>query len=354
MSVSPEFQIDFLTNLQRLLSEGSFVATYKFALLLALTDAAVEHGDDSGDELELATKQISEHVIRYYWRQTIPYVPKQDPTQGQVLRQNTGKQAAIVRRVVEARKKVSDSLARAKQQSKPWRSLLSEVDKTVRAMPLWKLQTVGGEQFDFLYENVGKGTSIRLRAGVGYCLRRYYQLIADLVRGAWVRYIRKYNQDLLGTTTDLSEFLFGSERASLSGYREILVDLQHGECFYCRRNLKKDIGQVDHFIPWAMYPHDLGHNFVLAHSSCNNSKSDQLASERFLEEWSDRNHVNQVVLEDYFTTNGLLHDLETSNRIASWAYERTHSVEGLTWDGKGFAMTRVTKAWRDKLLKMKP
>ena len=116
MAVSPEFQIKFLTNLQRLLSEGSFVATYKFALLLALTDAAVEHGDDSGDELELATKQISEHVIRYYWRQTIPYVPKQDPTQGQVLRQNTGKQAAIIRRIVEARMNVSESFACAKQQ----------------------------------------------------------------------------------------------------------------------------------------------------------------------------------------------------------------------------------------------
>ena len=164
-------------------------------------------------------------------------------------------------------------------------------------MPLWRLQTVGNQEFDFLYQNVGKGTSIQLRAGVGYCLRRYYQLIADLVRGAWVRYIRKYNQDLLGTTTDLSEFLFGSERASLKRYREILVEIQQGVCFYCHKNLKNDIGQVDHFIPWAMYPHDLGHNFVLAHSSCNNSKSDHLASERFLEDWSKRNQDHHATLD---------------------------------------------------------
>ena len=46
----PEQQIAFLTNLQRLLSEGSFVATYKYALLMALADIAVERGaeDDSG------------------------------------------------------------------------------------------------------------------------------------------------------------------------------------------------------------------------------------------------------------------------------------------------------------------
>jgi len=36
--VSPESQIAFLINLQRLLSEGSIVATHKFALLLADAD----------------------------------------------------------------------------------------------------------------------------------------------------------------------------------------------------------------------------------------------------------------------------------------------------------------------------
>jgi hypothetical protein len=32
---APEEQIQFLVNLQRLLDEGSFVASYKYALLLA-------------------------------------------------------------------------------------------------------------------------------------------------------------------------------------------------------------------------------------------------------------------------------------------------------------------------------
>jgi hypothetical protein len=33
---SPDEQLQFLKNLQRILSEGGFVATYKFALLMAL------------------------------------------------------------------------------------------------------------------------------------------------------------------------------------------------------------------------------------------------------------------------------------------------------------------------------
>ena len=48
-----EEQLRFLTNLQRLLAEGQFVATYKYALLLALADIAVESGDNSGDSLKL-------------------------------------------------------------------------------------------------------------------------------------------------------------------------------------------------------------------------------------------------------------------------------------------------------------
>jgi len=48
MPLSEKRQIDFLVNLQRLLDEGQFVASYKFALLLALADLSVEQGDNSG------------------------------------------------------------------------------------------------------------------------------------------------------------------------------------------------------------------------------------------------------------------------------------------------------------------
>lgn len=65
-------------------------------------------------------------------------------------------------------------------------------------MPLWKLQTVGQERLDFLYENTGSETAIELRAGIVYCFRKFHALISDLVRGAWVRYVRQQNLDTLG------------------------------------------------------------------------------------------------------------------------------------------------------------
>jgi hypothetical protein len=177
-----EQQLNFLTHLQRLLSEGHFVATYKYALLLALADIAVESGDDSGRPLSVSTKQIAEKFIQYYWRQVVPYVPRNDPAVSQVLRQNTGRQAAIIRQVLEARQRSGDSLVAAQRDKSAWKSLVQNVDHVVRVMPLWKLQTVGRSHFDFLYENRGKGTSIELYPGVAYCLRRFYGLMGILLR----------------------------------------------------------------------------------------------------------------------------------------------------------------------------
>jgi hypothetical protein len=48
MQPTSDEQIQFLVKLQRLLDEGLFVATYKFALLLSIADLCIEQGDDSG------------------------------------------------------------------------------------------------------------------------------------------------------------------------------------------------------------------------------------------------------------------------------------------------------------------
>ena len=69
MAPTADEQIHFLVKLQRLLEEGQFVASYKFALLLALADLSVERGDDTGGPLPVSVESIAEKFIRYYWRQ---------------------------------------------------------------------------------------------------------------------------------------------------------------------------------------------------------------------------------------------------------------------------------------------
>jgi hypothetical protein len=105
---TPAEQIRFLTNIQRLLPEGLFTATYKYALIAALADLSVESGDDSGRRLPLSTFAIAEKFIEYYWRHATPYATVND---ARVLRQNTGNTAKIISLILEAQEQHGDSLA---------------------------------------------------------------------------------------------------------------------------------------------------------------------------------------------------------------------------------------------------
>lgn len=324
---SPEQQVDFLRKMQRLLSEGLTVSSYKFALLRALADLAVLKGNDSDAELSLNVTDIAKTVIELYWRQSRPFHVGAD---GLVLRQNTGKQAVIVQRLAFVQADYGGSLPRLQHDHAHWNELVKDVANTICVMPLWKLQRVGDGVLDFLYPNVGTGRTIVLRPGVAYCLRTFYGLLRNLIEGAWLNYVRNLNLSVLGQTTDFAAFLFGSERAALDNYRPILLDVQNGSCFYCHRPLT-GVSEVDHFVPWSRYPVDLGHNFVLAHKKCNGRKLDYLAAEEHLAAWVERNRSHGEGLACAFRDVALSSDLVASTSITRWAYTQTASVGGLVW-----------------------
>src|SRR5689334_14359689 len=117
MPPTSDEQIRFMVNIQRLLDEGLFTASYKFALLLSLAVLSIEQGDDSGESLELTTDSIAEKFIHYYWRQVVPYAKAGEAA---ILQQNIDRQAAIVNLVREARARYGDSLTAAMHDSAGW------------------------------------------------------------------------------------------------------------------------------------------------------------------------------------------------------------------------------------------
>ncbi len=134
----------------------------------------------------------------------------------------------------------------------------------------------------------------------------------------------------LATTADLSEFLFGSERSNLAQVSTLLKESQGGKCFYCGRPLS-GVTHVDHFIPWSRYRADLGHNFVLAHCSCNLSKGDKLAASEHLDRWVGRNHQQRIFLADQFDRRRIIHNLAASEKVAAWSYTQAASSGALAW-----------------------
>ena len=98
-------------------------------------------------------------------------------------------------------------------------------------------------------------------------------------------------------------------------------------------------------MPWSRYPLDLGHNFVLAHSTCNSRKGDRLPAVPHLEKWTWRNQEKADVLQKGFLKIGAPHDLPATRSIARWAYLQVEKAGGQVWL-EGSVMVPLSEEWR--------
>lgn len=330
-SPSAEAQLQFLSKLQRVFAEGEFTATYKFALLIALADLAVELGADDGKELQLTTRQIGVRFISLYWKHSLPYGNGKTVGGSGILVQNKGTQAAIVSAIAKFKEHANVQSFLEASLHRDFNGLLTEVSSTVSAQPLTYLQNFGGGSDEFIYERSGPG-KIRLKPGVSFCLRRFYPLVQQLARTHWIGHIKgnRRNAPILGEVDDLEEFLFSSSRQSLETMGKGLRKLENGaKCFYCGQGLTSP--DVDHYVPFSLYPRDLAHNFVLAHPSCNRSKSDTLAALPHLERWLERFEKHADSLAQIGADAGFVTDSSVARQVCSWAYSNAFASSSHVW-----------------------
>jgi len=331
-------QLLFLSKIQRLFAEGEFTATYKFALVISLVEIAIEVPPLSKEsELEVSIRSIATKFIELYWKQSFEFVAGRAGTRRGVLANNLGNQAAVITAIRKFRAAAGPgaSTFTAARQQRSFPSLVSEVASVVSEQPIACLQNFGGTTDTFLYER-GRRGFILLRPGVAYCLRRFQPLIQQLARSHWVDHIKanKRNLELLGETSDLESFLFSAARKALIDYGALLRRLTGPTCFYCSARLTEE-ADVDHFVPFTLYPRDLAHNFVLAHSSCNRSKSDSLAAYDHLARWLERNDRWSVGIAEISRESGLVHDEAATRAIGNWSYQATSEAGGVAWVKKG-------------------
>ena len=112
-----------------------------------------------------------------------------------------------------------------------------------------------------------------------------------------------------------------------------LRQLDGAQCFYCTQALTE--ADVDHFVPFSQYPRDLAHNFVLAHPSCNRSKSNTLAAGPHLERWLERIDRRADSIGEVGMASGMLADSQVSRKIAAWGYTTAIARGGSAWLAPG-------------------
>jgi hypothetical protein len=323
---SAHFQLDFIERFQRLLDSGGFVATYKYALLISLCNVAAEQGFDDARPQRIQISDLGQQFMRLYWNHVRHYPGVDHP-----LRQNTGKPAAILKTVAQARESVADPDRTDALDSVP-ETLLRQATERVRTMPLMKLQTIGRQKDDpdhpdnFLYPTRVTHGYIVLRPGVSACLRRFRPLLVSTTQTAWSDYVRRTNPEL-GAGHDLDRFLFGADRVALHPLAPALMELQDGKCFYTGRPLSDEF-QVDHFIPWSKFPLNTSFNLVLASRVANLQKSDHLAAVPHLRRWSER---NLTCHDELLRIGATGQDFQRSLSIAEYTYATAARLGSLGW-----------------------
>lgn len=326
-------QLDFLGKIERLLSQGRFTSTYKFALLIALTNIAVERGDDTGEELEVELEEIARQYLALYWNMARPY-----PRVAAILKQN--REAAKPSKMITLLKEEARTSQSSYQRLRVYRAsrdgLVNEAIKTLAKNPIHCLQTIGKTSEStndrFLFDHPATAAKcatlkrIVLKPGVSASLRRMRGIIVALVQSRWALWIRE-NNDKLAADRELESFLFGASRSPVSVYAERFYELQSGRCFYSGTKLAApNKGEVDHFIPWARYPFDSPFNLVLASREVNNKMRDELKKPEWRERWLERNDEHAAVLVKKFGAAEV--DQETVRLIAEWVYKREPRVTG--------------------------
>ena len=294
--------IAFGEKLLTLLDAGSFTATYKYGVILALLDHCLEYADRSGaPPSSLTTRQLAQKTIELYWPQTLPFGLAEE---GALLRQSSSGQAQIVSRIVHFRDAAApDPLAtlhRTRLASpKAFVRLVDFVEWKLIEMPLPRLQQLGRFYEPFIYQIGWDANITRSRAGgpdfdnrllllpgAGEHLVRLAGLIRPVVQREWAAMVARMNRGLV-EDSQLEDFLFGARRAGAGRLAFPLRELQDNRCFYCGEVLKVTAA-VDHFLPWARYADDGIENLVAAHAGCNGSKRDFLAAEEHVGRWAGR------------------------------------------------------------------
>ncbi len=357
----------FLDRMLVLLAQGSFTATYKYALMLALIDLCVEGTAEGNTPTSVTTVQVAERLIALYWPHTRAYhrwtTPNAEGDDGRLYQSSTAHvgrgraQAGILQQIAQFRERLprvchTPGQARRLDPDR-YQRLRDEVEWIAATQPIPRLQLIGKRHEPFLYHfawTIEQNSGLRIQPELPLLTRRSQlrpdgldnrllflpgvpdQLVSlaavlrPLIQRQWSDMVARLNGL---PERHLEEFLFGQERIDLTPVREPLLDLQAGRCFYCLNRVRPGEAHVDHFLPWSRIPLDDLGNLVVADDRCNLSKRDFLVGGELVLRWSQRDPAQLQAIADAMTW-----DHQPDRPIASASVIYRHLLPGVPlWRG---------------------
>ncbi len=359
-ALTPARQVEIVEQVLAILDHGSFTATYKHAVLLALVDLCKETCSEGGAPPQvLTTRKLAEKVLELYWPQTLRWRGEA------VLHQNAPGRGAIIAAVENLREYVytHNFGAPTYAQLRPlvedrFQDAVDKIEEVLTRYPLPKLQRIAGVCHNWIYRiswedsgsrprglralQRGEASSfdnrIHLQPGVAQCFVAMSALLRPLIMQHWASKVANLNALDVG---HLHEFLFGCARMSLDPVRQDLRTLQDGRCFYCQNDLRGSY-HVDHFIPWSRHPENGLHNLVASHPDCNSSKLNFLASHTHVQRWCARVRDRHDTLVEIAERRRWPTDADRVLSIARVVYH--HAPDGLMlWQAKNDPLVKFAE-----------
>ena len=304
---SADRQLELLERLQALLRESKYTTTYKFALLHALCDLALEL---PAGEHTVPLDKVAQRVIDLYWQQVIPF---QAPRGAALvsLKQSTGGPAAAVALVESWRKRHRPGAGPVAQRVRDYAPAMLAV---LRKDVLRRLQSSGKP---ILYREPIGAQHLELLPGVPETLRRFHGLLTDMIQVRWTAWIERRNPAVSGSDA-LRGHLFGVDRVSLRAVVEPMLKLQNGRCFYSGARITARSAEVDHVLPWSLTHNNSVGNLVLATKAANLAKQDRLPTAVEARTWMQRNTAHEDALRSIADKTGLRWDPEGLRCLGGW------------------------------------
>jgi hypothetical protein len=164
-----------------------------------------------------------------------------------------------------------------------------------------------------LYRFNQNATEIIVHPGWASYIQTNYRIIRGWVSWGWLQYMQKNNPNMPAVVNKLFP---PRERESLQGqtsyWQAVIENCDDLRCIYSNQKLRLDDISLDHYLPWSFVAHDQLWNLVPVPKSVNSSKSDNIPSDIYFDEFV------RIQYKGIIISHGHSSQKKWSNYIASY------------------------------------
>ncbi|WP_204104299.1 MULTISPECIES: HNH endonuclease domain-containing protein [Spirulina sp. CCY15215] len=144
-------------------------------------------------------------------------------------------------------------------------------------------------------------------------LEKNYTIVRGWVSWEWLNYMQQRNPN---TPNLVNKLFVPQKRDSLTKqkkYWQAILDHQEIECIYSKIKLDKDKDKIslDHYIPWSFVAHDQLWNLIPTTQSVNSSKSNNLASMQYFNDFVKLQHIGLTISHENMKKNKWEKEIES-------------------------------------------